>query len=65
MAGDDARMTELKTISVLFTDVVGSTALASRVGSERAESALSEHFGLLREAIAAAGGRRSRASAMG
>jgi class 3 adenylate cyclase len=50
-------MTDLETVSVLFTDVVGSTALASRVGAERAEAALAEHFALLREAIAATGGR--------
>src|SRR5450755_333291 len=50
-------MTDLETVSVLFTDVVGSTALASRVGPDRGEAALAEHFGLLHEAIAAAGGR--------
>jgi class 3 adenylate cyclase/tetratricopeptide (TPR) repeat protein len=44
------------TVSVVFTDLVGSTALLSRVGEERAEVLRREHFGLLRDAIATAGG---------
>jgi class 3 adenylate cyclase len=44
-------------VCLMFTDVVESTALASRVGPEVAELLRREHFGLLREAIAAAGGR--------
>jgi class 3 adenylate cyclase len=45
------------TITVLFTDLVGSTALLSRVGEDRAEALRREHFSLLREAIASSGGR--------
>ncbi len=45
------------TITVLFTDLVGSTALLSRVGEDRAEALRREHFALLREAIAGSGGR--------
>ncbi len=45
------------TVSVVFTDLVGSTALLSRVGEEHAEVLRREHFALLREAIAAHGGR--------
>ena len=45
------------TVTVVFTDLVGSTALLSRVGEERAEELRREHFGLLREAIAKTGGR--------
>jgi class 3 adenylate cyclase len=47
----------VETVTVLFTDLVGSTELASRIGPERAEELRQEHFGLLREAIAAANGR--------
>jgi len=42
---------------VLFTDLVGSTALLSRVGEERAEELRREHFAVLREAINRVGGR--------
>lgn len=45
------------TVTVLFTDLVGSTALLSRVGEDQAEELRREHFALLRGAIAAAGGR--------
>jgi class 3 adenylate cyclase/tetratricopeptide (TPR) repeat protein len=46
-----------QTVCLLFTDLVESTALAARVGPEAAEGLRREHFTLLREAIAAAGGR--------
>ncbi len=46
-----------QTVCLLFTDVVQSTALASRVGPDAAERLRLEHFALLREAIAASGGR--------
>ena len=36
------------TVSVLFTDLVGSTELLSRVGAERGEELRREHFGALR-----------------
>jgi class 3 adenylate cyclase/tetratricopeptide (TPR) repeat protein len=45
------------TVTMVFTDLVGSTALLSRVGEERAEELRREHFGLLRETIGKAGGR--------
>jgi hypothetical protein len=41
---------------VLFTDLVGSTELLSRVGEERAEQLRREHFMLLRVALQAHGG---------
>ena len=50
-------MSGVETVTILFTDLVGSTELASRVGPERAEALRQEHFGLLREAVAAASGR--------
>ena len=44
------------TTSVVFTDLVGSTELASRLGPVSAEEVRSIHFGLLRDAVAATGG---------
>lgn len=43
-------------VSVLFTDIVGSTELLSRVGPEKADRLRREHFALLRPAIDVAGG---------
>ncbi|MDP9334985.1 MAG: adenylate/guanylate cyclase domain-containing protein [Actinomycetota bacterium] len=40
-----------KNVVIVFTDLVGSTALASRVGPERAEELRSENFRLLRAAL--------------
>jgi class 3 adenylate cyclase len=40
-----------------MTDLVGSTAMADRVGPEAAEALRAEHFGLLRGALERAGGR--------
>lgn len=50
-------MAVVETVTILFTDLVGSTELGSRVGPEQAEALRQEHFALLREAVAAAGGR--------
>lgn len=44
-------------VTVLFTDLVESTALMGRVGPEQAEVLRVEHFGLLRAAVEAHGGR--------
>ncbi len=46
-----------ETITVLFTDLVGSTDLLSRVGEVRADELRREHFGLLRANVAEHGGR--------
>ncbi len=46
-----------ETVTVLFTDLVGSTELLSRLGEAAADELRREHFGLLRAAIADAGGR--------
>jgi len=40
----------------VFTDLVGSTELAARLGPVAAEEVRSIHFGLLRDAVAATGG---------
>jgi class 3 adenylate cyclase/tetratricopeptide (TPR) repeat protein len=50
-------MGSVETVAVLFTDLVGSTELASRAGPERADELRIEHFGLLRDAITASNGR--------
>jgi class 3 adenylate cyclase/tetratricopeptide (TPR) repeat protein len=44
-------------VTVLFTDVVGSTELLARLGDDAAEGLRRTHFGLLRNAAAAHGGR--------
>src|SRR5262245_18411413 len=46
-----------ETVTILFTDLVGSTALLSRAGEERAEALRREHFAFLREVFAETGGR--------
>ena len=43
--------------TILLTDLVGSTRLATAVGPVRADQLRDEHFALLREAIESAGGR--------
>ena len=50
-----AESVELATI--LLTDLVGSTRLASSVGPVRADQLREEHFELLRDAIASCGGK--------
>jgi len=40
------------TLSVLFTDLAGSTEMLSRLGDEAADVLLRQHFALLREAVA-------------
>ena len=50
-----AESVELATI--LLTDLVGSTRLATSVGPVRADELREEHFELLRDAIAASGGK--------
>ena len=44
-------------VTLLFTDLVGSTELAQRLGEVDAESFRRQHFGLLRTALEAHGGR--------
>jgi class 3 adenylate cyclase/tetratricopeptide (TPR) repeat protein len=50
--------TVIETVTVMFTDLLGSTELSSRVGPEVADVLRSEHLGLLSEAIAEHGGRQ-------
>jgi class 3 adenylate cyclase len=48
---------EPATVTLLFTDLVGSTELLDRLGDDAAESARREHFSLLRAAAREHGGR--------
>lgn len=50
-------MSSTETVTILFTDLVGSTSLASTVGPVAAEELRQEHFGLLRAPLEQAGGR--------
>src|SRR5271163_1332170 len=49
--------TATEMVAVLMTDLVGSTAMADRVGPAAAEELRAEHFGLLRGALQRTGGR--------
>jgi class 3 adenylate cyclase/tetratricopeptide (TPR) repeat protein len=50
-------MASVETVTILFTDLVGKTDLALRIGQEPADKLHLEHLALLREAIVAANGR--------
>ena len=43
-------------VAILFTDVVGSTELSQRLSPETADEVRRNHFSILRQAIAEAGG---------
>jgi class 3 adenylate cyclase len=43
--------------AIMFTDLVGSTDMSSRLGDHRALEVLRRHDGVVREALAATGGR--------
>src|SRR5258706_4908941 len=49
-------MTRTETVTVVFTDLVGSTELASRLGHDAYEALRHEHFTALRAAVAKHGG---------
>ena len=49
-------MARTETVTILFTDMVGSTALASRLDPDAADAVRQAHFALLRQAIADHGG---------
>jgi class 3 adenylate cyclase len=46
-----------ESVTILFTDLVGSTALASQLSLEAANDVRRVHFSVLRQAIAATGGK--------
>ena len=39
-------------VTILFTDIVGSTALSSRLAPDDADQVRRQHFSILRQAIA-------------
>ncbi len=49
-------MKSVVSISVVFTDLVDSTALSARLGPAGAEALRTEHFSILRDAVLATGG---------
>ena len=46
----------IENVAVLFTDMVGSTALASSLAPEAADELRRAHFSILRQAVVEAGG---------
>jgi class 3 adenylate cyclase/tetratricopeptide (TPR) repeat protein len=54
-----------QTVTMLFTDLVGSTELLSRLGDADADSLRREHFSLLREVVAEAGGEEIKTTGDG
>lgn len=50
-------MNSVETVTVLITDLTGSTALESRIGPIAADEIRTEHFSLIRGAVDEAGGR--------
>jgi class 3 adenylate cyclase len=53
----DAVSESVELATILLTDLVGSTRLATSVGPVRADELREEHFGLLRQAITSNGGQ--------
>jgi class 3 adenylate cyclase len=54
-AGEGSQWT-IETLAVLFTDIEGSTAMASRLSPEEADETRRSHFSILRQAVAEWGG---------
>ena len=54
--GGGVRLSTSVTATFVFTDLVDSTAIASRLGPERAEELRQTHYGLLRRELAASAG---------
>ena len=54
-------MTGTARVTIMFTDIVGSTALLERLGDQAGTELIRRHFGILRRSIAAHGGREIKA----
>jgi DNA-binding NarL/FixJ family response regulator/class 3 adenylate cyclase len=52
-------------VTILFTDLVGSSALFDRVGDDQADAIRRDHFATLRQAIAEHGGREVKSTGDG
>ena len=50
-------LSSTQVVALLFTDLVGSTAILQRLGDDGAEQLRRTHFSLLRQAVEAAGGQ--------
>jgi len=58
-------MGPLRTVTALFTDLVGSTGMEARIGPAKAEELRVEYFTLLREVLAETGGREVKSTGDG
>jgi class 3 adenylate cyclase len=58
-------MSSIETVTILITDLVGSTALESRIGPGAADQLRDKHFALLRDAIDKSGGREVKTTGDG
>src|SRR3954463_14907333 len=58
-------MGPLRTVTALFTDLVGSTGMEARIGPAKAEDLRVEYFTLLREVLAETGGREVKSTGDG
>src|SRR5215210_1747606 len=58
-------MGPLRTVTALFTDLVGSTGMEARIGPAAAEDLRVEYFTVLREALAETGGREVKTTGDG
>jgi DNA-binding NarL/FixJ family response regulator/class 3 adenylate cyclase len=54
-----------QTVTVMFTDMVGSTDMAERLGGDTADAIRRTHFSMLREASASAGGEEVKTTGDG
>src|SRR5512133_2514456 len=52
-------------VTILFTDLVGSTTLFDRAGDEQADALRRDHFAALRAAVAEHGGREVKSTGDG
>ena len=58
-------MGPLRTVTALFTDLVGSTGLEARIGPALADELRVEYFAVLREVLAETGGREVKTTGDG
>src|SRR5262245_2680822 len=58
-------MARTETVTVVFTDLVGSTELANRLGHDAYEALRHQHFATLRTAVAKHGGTEVKATGDG
>ena len=59
------RAVESSFVTIMFTDVVGSTTLYDRYGDDEADARRARHFAVLREVVAAHEGREVKSTGDG